>query len=64
VRQWLGTYDVRVRYTDRNRDGRVESATWLSPSGTVMQVWQDVNNDGRADRVRLYERGRLVRTIQ
>lgn len=64
VRQWLGSDDVRVRYQDRNRDGRVESATWLSPAGTVLQVWQDVNYDGRADRVRVYDRGRLVRTIQ
>jgi hypothetical protein len=64
VRQWLGTYDVRVRYTDRDRDRRIESATWLNPAGTVMQVWQDLNEDGRADRVRVYERGRLVRTIQ
>ena len=64
VRQWLGTYDARVRYADRDRDGRIESATWLNPAGTVMQVWQDVNEDGRADRVRVYDRGRLVRTIQ
>ena len=64
VRQWLGSEDVRVRYTDRNRDGRAETATWLNPAGTVLQVWQDRNGDGRADRVRVYDRGQLVRTIQ
>jgi hypothetical protein len=64
VRQWLGSDDVRVRYSDRNRDGRIETATWLNPAGGVLQVWQDLNRDGRADRVQLYDRGRVVRTIQ
>ena len=64
VRTWLGTNDVRVRSYDRNRDGRAESVTWLDRSGQVLQVWQGVNADGRADRVSVYQGGKVTRVVQ
>ena len=64
VRQWVGTADVRARYVDANRNGRPEVVSWVNDRGVVVQRWIDDNRDGRADRVSVYERGRVVRVIR
>lgn len=60
---WLGRSDYRVRYVDRNGDGRPDTATWFGSDGRVVQQWIDRNGDGRADAVRIYRDGRLVKLI-
>ena len=60
---WLGGSDYRVRYVDRNGDGRPETATWFGSDGRMIQQWIDRNGDGRADAVRIYRGGRLIRLI-
>ena len=60
---WLGGSDYRVRYVDRNGDGRPEVASWFGSDGRMIQQWVDRNNDGRADAVRIFRDGRLVRLI-
>lgn len=64
VHRWLGTYDVRVRYTDRDRDGIPEQVTWLDSRGRLLQRWSDDNRDGRADRVAIFGGGSIVRVIR
>ena len=59
--RWLGGNDYRVRYVDRDGDGRPEAASWFTSGGTMIQQWVDSNRDGRADAVRIYRDGRLVR---
>ncbi|MFL5560183.1 MAG: hypothetical protein ACJ79K_01800 [Gemmatimonadaceae bacterium] len=61
--RWLGGNDYRVRYIDRDRDGRPEVASWFGGDGRMIQQWVDTNRDGRADAVRFYRRGQLVRQL-
>lgn len=61
--RWLGGNDYRVRYVDRDGDGRPEAASWFTSNGTMIQQWIDGNRDGRADAVRIYRGGRLVRQL-
>jgi hypothetical protein len=61
--RWLGGNDYRVRYVDRDGDGRPEAASWFTSGGTMIQQWVDSNRDGRADAVRIYRDGRLVRQL-
>jgi len=61
--RWLGGNDYRVRYIDRDGDGRPEAASWFTSSGTMIQQWVDSNRDGRADAVRIFRDGRLVRQL-
>ena len=61
--RWLGGNDYRVRYIDRDRDGRPEVASWFGGDGRMIQQWVDTNRDGRADEVRFYREGRLVRQL-
>ena len=60
---WLGGNDYRVRYIDRDRDGRPEVASWFGGDGRMIQQWVDTNHDGRADEVRFYRQGQLVRQL-
>ncbi len=60
---WLGNGALAPRYT--TSANRVPSrVTWLDRTGRVAQVWLDSNRDGRADVVRMYRGGRLVRTVK
>ena len=54
---------LRVRYEDRDRNGRPELITWVDARNRPVQRWADTNRDGRADRIAVYENGRVVRTI-
>ena len=62
VASW-GLAGATPRVFDANRDGTPERVHWMSASGELVQVWSDVNRDGRADRVEIYEAGRRVNTI-
>ena len=62
--RWLGDNDYRVRYIDRDRDGRPEVASWFGGDGRMIQQRVDTNRDGRADEVRYYRRGQLVRHMR
>ena len=64
VRDWFGRTDVEPRYTDADRDGRPEVVSWFDSRGAIVQRWIDDNDDGRADRVAIYERGRVVRVLR
>jgi hypothetical protein len=61
--RWLGGNDYRVRYVDRDRDGRPEVASWFGGDGRMIQQWVDTNRDGRADAVRIFRDGQLVRQL-
>ena len=59
VRRWLGSSSYTPRFTAR--DGRApQRVTWVDENGQVVQVWIDTNDDGQADIVELYQRGKLV----
>ena len=62
VASW-GLAGATPRLFDANRDGTPERVHWMSASGELVQVWSDVNRDGRADRVEIFEAGRRVNTI-
>ena len=64
VQAWLGRPDVRVAYRDVDRNGYPEVASWYDPRGNLMQQWIDENRDGRADRVAVYQSGRVVRILR
>ena len=64
VRQWVGTDPLRVSVTDNNGDGRPEAVTWTDTAGRLVQSWVDENRDGRADRVTVYQNGKVLRTIR
>lgn len=61
--RWLGGNDYTVRYVDRDGDGRPEAASWFGRDGRMIQQWIDTNRDGRADAVRIYRGGRLVKLV-
>jgi hypothetical protein len=61
--RWLGGNSYRVRYVDRDRDGRPETASWFGSDGRMIQQWVDRDHDGRADAVKIYRDGRLVRLL-
>jgi hypothetical protein len=59
VRRWLGSSNYTPRFTAR--DGKApDRVSWVDANGQVVQVWIDNNDDGQADIVELYQRGRLV----
>lgn len=62
-RSWLGSSAVSPRFS-RSGTRTPSRVTWLNRTGAVSQVWLDTNHDGRADIVRLYRGGKLVRTIR
>ena len=64
LREWIGDGAVRVRYVDADRNGRPEAVSWLDHRGDTVQHWIDTTGDGRADRVTVYEDGRVARVIQ
>jgi len=63
VTWWLGDAQYRVDYADADRNGRPERASWFDGAGHLVQQWIDGNRDGRADVVRVYKDGRLVRVV-
>jgi hypothetical protein len=60
VRRWLGTSNYTPRFTARAAGRAPDRVTWVDSNGQVMQVWIDSNDDGQADIVELYQRGKLV----
>ena len=60
VRRWLGSStDYTPRFTAR--EGKApDRVSWLDANGHLIQVWIDSNDDGQADIVELYQRGKLV----
>lgn len=63
ARSWLGAGRFTPQFTRSNRN-KPSQVTWLDGKGSVRQVWLDKNGDGRADIVRLYRSGKLVRTVR
>ncbi len=62
--RWLGRRDVRARIVDADRNRIAERVSWYDSAGQLVQVWLDSNRAGRADAVRLYARGKLVREVR
>jgi hypothetical protein len=60
---WLGNSVLSPRYQSAGKRGPSQVA-WLDRSGRVAQVWLDSNRDGRADMIKMYRGGRLVRTVR
>jgi hypothetical protein len=59
VRRWLGSSTFTPRFAPR--DGHApDRVSWVDSNGQVVQVWIDNNDDGQADIVELYQRGKLV----
>jgi hypothetical protein len=63
VERWVGVRPAQARYTDVDRDGRADEIWFLDSRGRVLQHWRDHSHDGRADRIGLYQSGRLQRTV-
>ena len=59
---WLGNSVLSPSYQSGKRG--VSKVAWLDRSGRVAQLWLDSNRDGRADVIKMYRSGRLVRTVR
>lgn len=64
VMQWIGTNEFIVRMPDQGRGGLPWRAIFLDAKGELMQVWTDLNRDGRADRVEIFRNGQRTKLIQ
>jgi hypothetical protein len=64
VMQWLGTNEFTLRIPDQGRGGVPWRAIFMDQQATLLQVWTDVNRDGRADRVEIFRNGERVKLIQ
>jgi hypothetical protein len=64
VSRWLGGQDATPQLLDTNRNGVPRRVSWVDDSGRVVQVWVDRDGDGRADRVELYQNGRLAKVVE
>lgn len=64
VMQWLGTNEFIVRVPDQGRGGIPWRAIFLDGNSELLQVWTDVNRDGRADRIEVFRGGQRVKLIQ
>ena len=63
VQRWLGRLDVTV-HVDAAIGGRPTRVRWTDRRGQLVQEWIDTNGDGRAEVVRVYRQGVLVRTYR
>lgn len=64
IMQWLGTNEFVLRIPDQGRGGVPWRAIFLDTNSELLQVWTDVNRDGRADRVEVFRGGQRVKLIQ
>ncbi|WP_158514878.1 hypothetical protein [Gemmatimonas phototrophica] len=64
IMQWLGTNEFIVRIPDQGRGGIPWRAIFLDTNSELLQVWTDVNRDGRADRIEVFKGGQRVKLIQ
>ena len=64
VRRIVGNNVERSRVTDANRNGVPETVTWLDGDNNIIQRWIDDDRDGRADRIAIYQNGRVMRVIR
>lgn len=64
VRRWVSVSTPRVRVFDYDRNGRPGLVVWYDSRGNEVQRWFDDDRDGRADRVAIYEGGRVVRMVR
>jgi hypothetical protein len=64
VQRWLTLSDPRVRVFDLDRRGRPALVVWYDSRGNEVQRWFDDDRDGRADRVAIYDGGRVVRMVR
>jgi hypothetical protein len=64
VQRWLAVSNARVRVFDYDRSGRPGLVVWYDNRGQELQRWFDDDRDGRADRVAIYEGGRVVRMVR
>lgn len=62
-RSWLGGSSYTPRFTSAGNRAPSQ-IVWLDRNHAVRQVWLDTNRDGRADVVKFYRKGKLVRTIR
>jgi len=63
VNRWLGGSQVTARAMDLDRSGVPGRVMWYDQGGQLLQVWTDLNRDGRADRVERFQNGRRVQVI-
>lgn len=64
IMQWLGTNEFIVRIPDQGRGGVPWRAIFLDGNSELLQVWTDINRDGRADRIEVFKNGQRVKLIQ
>lgn len=61
VQRWLGGLRLTV-HIEAAIAGRPTRVRWTDANGRVVQEWIDTNGDGRAEVVRVYRQGVLVRS--
>ncbi len=62
--RWLGTAEVFVRLSELKRTGTPYRAMWLDANTSrLLQVWTDRDGDGVADRIEIYQNGRVSKII-
>ncbi len=62
-RSWLGGGNFSPRFS-RSASRAPTRVTWVDARRNLSQQWFDTNRDGRADIVRFYRAGRLIRTVR
>lgn len=64
LQRWFGGLNVSPRFTPPARGAAPDRVQWFDADGHVVQIWTDRNNDGRADRVELFNHdGTRIRVI-
>lgn len=62
--RWFGSLNVAARFAMPSRGGSPDRVQWFDTDGRLVQVWTDRNNDGRADRVEIFNRdGARIRVV-
>ena len=64
LQRWFGGLNVAARFVTAARGAVPERVQWFDGDGHLIQVWSDRNNDGRADRVEIFNHdGARIRVI-
>lgn len=64
LQRWFGSQNVAARFVMPVRGGSPDRVQWFDTDGRLVQIWTDRNNDGRADRVEMFNRdGARIRVV-
>lgn len=62
--RWIPANVRNARWVDQDRNGVPERAAFYDARGRMLQMWHDMNRDGRADLVQFIRNGRVIRSFR